>query len=428
MFKALVIAYYFPPMGLSGVQRTLKFCKYMSDFNWKPTVITGSGSSYFAYDMSLLYEAINNNIEIVRTDPFDPNSILKKRSGFVKGKEALKNSIGKLTKNIFIPDNKIFWTNKAYNSAKKLLTENHFDVIYVSAPPFSSIVLGARLKREFNIPLFVDYRNLWQQKETKKNLSPYHKIKNKKLEDNSLRITDKVIVANRKIKEKLLTDYPFFTFDDILIIPNGYDDEDFNNLPIIPRQNNKMKITYSGIFNELISPKYFLEAFKKLTIERPDIAADIELHFLGALRTANRKIVKKLNLQKYVFDRGALDHKDSLVEIFNSDILWMMVDNIKESYTVSGGKLYEYFGTKKPIIACVPEGAAQIAAEEYAASFIVPPDNIEKIKETILKAYLLFKENNLPKPNLEFIQGLNRKNLTEILTKEFQFFIKEDVI
>lgn len=425
MFKALIIAYYFPPMGLSGVQRTLKFTKYMSSFNWKPTVITGSGSSYFAYDMSLLKEAEESDIEIVRTEPFDAKSILKKRGSLSKLKVRFQNGVNSATRKMFIPDNKVIWAQKAYKKAKEILEKEEYDVIYVACPPFSSFNIAAKLKKEFDLPLFVDYRDLWYDNKNAKYLSPYHAVKNKTLEDTSLRAADKVIVVNRKIKEWLLTKFPFLTFDDILIIPNGYDEADFEQAKPITRDNEKMIITYSGLFNEKASPRYFFEAFKKLVIERPEIAGKIELHFIGKLRSKNKKLVKEFGLENYVFDLGLMDHKDALRYSRSSDILWMMVENNKNAFSVTGGKLYEYFGTKKPIIACVPEGAAKIAAGEYGAAFIVEPDDVESIRDIIGKVYALYKENNLPEPNSDFVEGINRKHLTERLTKEFQFFIKE---
>lgn len=425
MFKVLIIAYNFPPMGLSGVQRTLKFAKYMTKYNWKPTILTSNGFSNYAYDLSLLKEAEDNNLEIVRTTPFDPTFLIKKRSKYIQYKERLKSKINYFSKYVYIPDSKVKWTNQAYKKASELLKKETFDVIMVSCPPFSTFVLAAKLKREFDVPLFVDYRDLWINLAANRNISPIHKLKNKKLEYDALKAADKVVVVNRKIKEKMLLTYPFLTFEDIMIIPNGYDPDDLKYIKPSIREDNKFRITYSGVFNEYASPIYFLSAFKKIVEERPEIAKNIELHFIGCLRKENLKLIEKLNISKYIYCHGSKDHKESLQFIFDSDILWMMVENQKNAYTISGGRLYEYFGSQKPIIACVPEGAASQAAIEYEASFVCEPNNIEVIKNTIIHTYNLFLENKLPKPNQEFVSRLNREHLTEQLTKEFQFFIKE---
>ena len=112
-----------------------------------------------------------------------------------------------------------------------------------------------------------------------------------------LKAADKIIATNRRIKEKLINYYKFLTFEDIYIIPHGYDTADFENLSVEKKSNNKMRITYSGIFYEFITPKYFLKAFKKITIERPDIASNIELHFIGLLKKENKKLIRKLEFR-----------------------------------------------------------------------------------------------------------------------------------
>ncbi|MGB5288934.1 MAG: glycosyl transferase family 1, partial [Ignavibacteriaceae bacterium] len=121
---------------------------------------------------------------------------------------------------------------------------------------------------------------------------------------------------------------------------------------------------------------------------------------------------------------GYLDHLETIQKLFMSDILWMMVGKGKSSETISSGKLYEYFGIRKPIIACLPEGALKIAAAEYKASFITEPDNINQIKNTILEVYKLFKEGQLPAPDEKFVESFNRGYLTELLAKQMNNVLK----
>ncbi|RPI65792.1 MAG: glycosyltransferase, partial [Ignavibacteriales bacterium] len=193
------------------------------------------------------------------------------------------------------------------------------------------------------------------------------------------------------------------------------------------KTNSKLWITYSGLFYEFITPKYFLKAFKKLTVERPDVAENIELHFAGFLRNENRKLIKKLNLQEFVKEYGYLDHNENIKKIMSADILWLMVGKGKNSDTVSSGKLYEYFGARKPIIACLPDGSLKTAAEEYRAAFIVDPYDIDEIKNIFIKVYELYKSKQLPVPDEEFISRHRRDFLTEQLSKQFLFLVKEGV-
>lgn len=428
MFKVLVIAYYFPPMGLSGVQRTLKFVKYMKQNNWEPTVLTTAETGYYAHDYSLLEEAEKSEIKIVRTSAKDVNSLLSSKGTVKIPPEWLRKLLNRLSQTFFIPDNKKSWSKKVYSVAEKLLSEEKFDLIFVSGPPFSSFITAHKLKDKFKIPLVVDYRDLWFGNQFSFYPTFIHKILHKKMEYLCLKKSEKVIVTNRKIKEKLLNYYQFLTFEDVVIIPHGFDPEDFDNLKVIPKDNNKLHLTYSGLFYEFITPKYFLKAFKKLTIERPDIASQFELHFIGHFRKENLKLIKKLKIESFIKIHGYLEHKTALIKLMSSDVLWIMVGESKNSDTISSGKLFEYFGTKKPIFAMLPEGNLKTNSQEYGASIISDPYDINNITQCLINIFELYKSNNLPKPNEDFVFKHRRDFLTEQLVKQFQFLIKEEVI
>lgn len=425
MFKVLVIAYYFPPMGLSGVQRTLKFVKYMKRLNWEPTVLTPEATGYYAHDLSLLKEVEDNNINVVRVSGTDINSRLASKGTIKIPRELVRKILSRISSTIFIPDNKIGWAKNAITKARELLTNENFDLIFVSAPPFSTVNLAVELKKEFDIPLVIDYRDLWLGYQFAFYPTPLHKYLHKKMEYKALKKADKVTATNRKMKEKLINFYQFLSFEDIVIIPHGFDPEDFVNLKVEAKKSNKMYLTYSGAFYEYITPKFFLQAFKEISLEHPEIAANIELHFVGYLRTENMKLIKKLKLQEFVKAFGYLNHQESLSKIMMADVLWFMVGYGRNADTISSGKLYEYIGTKKPVIACVPDGALKSTAQEYGASYITEPDNIPQIKKAIITSYEQYRKNQLPKPNDEFVEKHRRDQLTELLVKQFQFLIRE---
>lgn len=426
MFKVLVIAYYFPPLGLSGVQRTLKFTKYFKEYNWDPTVITTGKLRYFAHDDYLMQEASDAGIKIVRTEKVNNNPSQGNKSVVKMPSSFLMKIFGRISKTFFIPDNKKFWSHKAYNKAKEILNNENFDAIFVTGPPFSAMVSIVKLKKNFDIPIFIDYRDAWFTNQFRFYPTPYHKYKHKKLEDSVLRKVDRIIVVNRQIKEDLLKTYKFLKFNDIDIIPHGYDPEDFEKVKQIPKDNHKMVILYSGIFYEDITPKYFLKAFKLLSKEKPEIAANIELRFVGHFKRENQKLVKKLKLESFVNELGYLNHKETVKQIISSDILWLMLPKTSKMKNVTPGKLFEYFGTKKPIIACLPDGIAKNISTEYGAAFLTSPDDIVEIKNTFTKIYKLYLNEKLPYPENEFLDRFNRKKLSEQLVKIFQFYLKEE--
>lgn len=428
MFKVLVVAYYFPPMGLSGVQRTLKFVKYMKNYNWNPTVITSSNVAYFAHDKSLSKELTDTDIKVIRiSGSKEPNSVLAKLGTIKLPREFVRNIFDKLSQTFFIPDNKISWSKLAYKKIDKILSTEKYDALFITCPPFSAFDVISQIKKKHDIPLFADYRDLWYKSYFAFYPTPFHKLLHKKKEYNALKAADRIIVTNRKIKEKLLNTYPFLTFEDVVIISHGYDKDDFDKIEAQPKPLNKMVLMYSGIFMVYNTPAYFLKAFKQLTIERPDIASNIELHFVGFLRKENQKLIRKLSLQSFVKDHGYVNHDESIAKLKSADVLWFMVGRRRNIDAILPGKVYEYIGAKKPILACVPDGAAKMAVEETGAGFICSPDNIDEIKNTILKVYQHYNSNTLPVPSDEILEKFRRDNLTELLTKQFQSKLRAEV-
>lgn len=424
MFKVLVVAYYYPPMGLSGVQRTLKFTKYMRNYNWEATVITAGDVAYFAHDNSLLKEAEDSGIRILRVQAAHPNSAVSKLGTVSLSNERLRNFLSKLSQIIYITDNKTGWSKKAAEFIVELLKKEKFDVIFISGPPFSAFHQISKLKKTLKLPIIFDYRDIWYRSYHSFYATPVHRFLNKRREYFSLKAADKIIVINRKIKEQLLNDYKFLTFDDIVIIPHGYDPEDFEKVKPLPKTGSRMVLTYCGIFYGYTTPEYFLKAFHLLKQERPDIASKIELHFVGYLNKQIMKLIKKLRLEEFIYPHGYLEHPDAVQRLVSSDILWLMVGNWKNKHLITHGKLIEYMGSRKPFIACVPEGAARMSAESYKAAFITSPDNIIDIKDTLIKVYDLYVKKELPVPDEEYIAQHRRDYLTEQLTKQFQFHLK----
>lgn len=427
MFKVLVVAYYFPPMGLSGVQRTLKFVKYMKNYNWEPTVVTSGNVAYFAHDNSLQKELADTDVRIIRVSGSkEPNSLLSKMGTMKLPSEFIRNLFDKISQSIFIPDNKISWSKLAYKKIDEILSKEKFDAIFITCPPFSAFDILSKIKKKHDVPLFADYRDLWYRSYFSFYLTPFHRLLHKNKEYWALKAADRITVTNRKIKEKLLHTYPFLTFDDVVIISHGFDHEDFEKIPAQPKPQNKMVLMYSGIFMVYNSPAYLLKAFKQLTIERPDIASNIELHFVGFLRKENQKLIRKLKIQAFVKDHGYVNHDESIAKLKSADVLWFMVGRRRNIDAILPGKVYEYIGAKKPILACVPDGAAKMAIEESGAGFICSPDNIDEIKNTMLKVYEQYKNNSLPVPSDEIVEKYRRDNLTELLTKQFQLKLRAD--
>jgi glycosyltransferase involved in cell wall biosynthesis len=416
--NVLVIAYYFPPMGLSGVQRTLKFVKYLPQFGWQPTVLTVTPTGYYAQDYTLLDELHHQHIEIVRTGSLDPNRLFRKKGVVKMPSERWRKMLTFISDTFFIPDNKIGWKRKALKAAEKLYAEKKFDVIFSTAPPFTDFIIGTELHKKFRTPLVLDYRDVWHEYPYKYYPTPLHKLMSYKLEKKALRASARIITTNRRVKELILKRYKFLHYHDITILPQGFDPEDvtIDAKHVIPPSKG-LRIAHAGVFYGERTPKYLLLALRKLFAAHPKLKHEIEVVLIGTIQDEYLRMIKSMELDGNIITTGYLDHKHCIAYLQSSDILWLMLNND----TQSPGKLYEYIGLRKPILASVPEGFVRQTLKETEGAVIVDPENVGDTMEAILRLHELHKQGEMPHPNEEIVQKYNRVELTNELSKILGF-------
>ncbi len=417
--KVLVVAYYFPPMGLSGVQRTLKFVKYLPENNWEPIVLTTADPVYYAFDESLLNDINGKEITVFRT-PNDPTQIVKKikskkSDNLVAYPSRFKEKIRKVvSQTIFQPDSRIRWRKYALDLGRQILRDNEIDVIYATAPPFTDFLVALELAKEFKKPFVLDYRDLWLDNAYYYYTTPFHRNYAEKLETRVLNSAEKSIVTSRGMKEKLIKRYPFLTFSDVSIIPHGFDSEDFSNLIPFQREGDKFVLTHSGLFPDDLTPEYFLKATALFLEKHPEAKRYLELRFVGLMRKKYFKQIKKLGLEENVKALGYLPHSEALRELISADVLWMMIPND----VATPSRLYEYIGSLKPIIICSPKGFVRQTALDSGAAQATEAKDIPAIAQAIEYYYKLWLKNSLPKIPAEYAAKFDRKYLTTLLAKE----------
>jgi glycosyltransferase involved in cell wall biosynthesis len=423
MRQVLVVAFYFPPMGLSGVQRTLKFVKYLPDFGWAPTVLTVEPRGYLAKDETLLAELEGRGVEILRTGPAGPGRFISKKEVVELPAEWKRKLLSRISDTLFIPDNKIGWRRRAVSAALAAHRKKPFDLIFATAPPFTDFLIGSRLKKMFNKPLVLDFRDPWVEYPFKFYPTPYHKWRNVSLERRALRASSHIITTNRTVKEHLIQRHPFLTYHDIDIISQGYDPADFAGL-IAKQQrksasqresNPKMRVTYAGVFWADRVPDFFLQALHDLFKENPKTRGRIEARFIGTFREQNLKLVARLGLQNAVTVLGYRSHPECVRELCDSDVLWMTVgDDVG-----SPGKTYEYIGAQKPILGLVPEGYLKNVILE-AGGRVAAPGDVQGIKSALQELLVQFEKRQLKGPSPDVVDKYNRVSLTASLVKIFE--------
>lgn len=418
--RVLVVAYYFPPMGLSGVQRTLKFVKYLPHFGWKPTVLTVEPGGYFAHDDSLLKELEGWDVEIVRTKAAGPGKVFAKKETIRLPSERMRKFLSRVSDTFFIPDNKVGWKKKAVATALALDKATPFDMIFATAPPFTDFLIGAEIKAHINKPLVLDYRDPWVEYPHKFYPTPLHKLRNIQLQRRALKASSHVVTTNRRVKELLIKRHRFLSYNDIEIIPQGFDPVDFKGYVgpqaegVVPR-SNKMRITYAGVFWEDRVPDYFLYALHDVFREQPLLRGSIEALFIGKFRKEKMKLIEKLKLNDSVKVVDYLPHQQCVNNLAASDVLWMIVGD----EVGSPGKTYEYIGARKPILGCVPDGFLKQTILE-AGGRVAAPNDVVGIKRAIEEFYHQYEAGTLQGPKPEIVDKYNREKLTGQLVKVFE--------
>ena len=415
--KVLVIAYYFPPMGLGGVQRTLKFVKYLPEYGWEPTVLTVTPTGYFAEDYTLLEEISRRSVEIERVGSLDPNRFFQKKGVVKMPSERLRKVLTFVSDLFFVPDNKIFWKRKAVRAAEALHARKKFDLLFATGPPFTDFLIGLELHRRWNKPLVLDYRDPWLEFPFKYYPTPVHRYLNARREKESLHAASKIVTTNRRVKELILNRHKFLSYDDVVILPQGFDPRDFEHEDPPRANTGKMRITHAGVFFGDRTPKHFLNALRRVFAERPEMRGKIEACFVGHLHSEHLQMITSMQLHDTVVTTGYLDHARCVEQLRSSDVLWMMLTNDRQS----PGKVYEYIGARKPILACVPEGFIRQAVEETGAGVCVDPGDVEGIASAIIRFYNQFRGAGLPKTREDVAARYDRIELTRELSVIFGF-------
>jgi len=412
--NVLIIAYYFPPMGLGGVQRTLKFAKYLPTFGWRPIVLTVGPTGYYAFDESLLKEVEESGIEVVRTGSFDPNRIFKNKGRVRQPREIFRKLLQFLGDCFFIPDTKIGWKRKAIKAASEILKTRKIDAILATAPPQTDFLIGLALKRKFKVPLVLDYRDAWIEYPFKYFPTPLHRWRHKRLERKVVRGCDRIVVTHRRVKESLVKRYPFLRYLDVTIVAQGFDPTDLD-IPMVEQTGprRKLRITHAGTFYGGRNPESLLRALHSLLKASPEVRGRVELNFVGNTRKEDQALVSRLGLQNDVNFLGYLDHRVCIKHLMEADILWFALDNDYQS----PGKLYEYFAIRKPILASVVDGYTKQLLAESGVAQCVPLSDIPEHEKALRELLVMFDRKQLPSPSNEFIKRFDRQSLTGELAK-----------
>ena len=409
MPKVLIIAYYFPPAGGAGVQRTLKFVKYLPEFGWEPVILTVNHKEARLLDPYLETE-IPMSIPVFRT----PAWLLPSRLPW-----RVRSFVARW---LFIVDEQVGWLPFAIAQGRKILWEDTFQALYTTSVPYSDHLIGYRIKKEFRLPWVADFRDAWIGDFSTTFPTRWHKNFACRLEQSIVTTAERVTVVSEPIRQGLLRRHPDLTADKVLVLPNGYDPADFQGLESLkPDANQAFTITYSGSFYiKNRTPDSFLRAVK-LAIDKGGIPRHkIHIRFVGNIGWKVRVMIETLGMDDVVETTGYVDHRRSINYLMRSDLLLLIVGTGPGSEGVMTGKIFEYLASQKPILALAPDGVAADLIRETQAGIVVDSNDVEGIARCLTETYYKWENANLTtNSNIRLIQRYDRHKLTQKLASIF---------
>jgi hypothetical protein len=424
--KILIITYYWPPAGGPGVQRWLKFAKYLPEFGWKPVIYTPENPSYPLLDESLMTD-VPKDIEIVKTKIWEPYQLAEKLNKSNKKFKAGQFDVGKnqswksrlsiwVRGNFFIPDARVFWVKPSVKFLENYLKENKIDVVVTSGPPHSLHLIGLNLKKQIpDIQWIADFRDPWTE------ISYYKHLKLTKSSDRKHRQLESEVFRNADITlATSYTDAENFKKNgaNSFCITNGFDESDSNPKTLKP-SNPKIQFTlsYIGVLEQLRNPENLWKALDDLIKENADFAESFVLKFAGRIDDKILHTIENSTLKKHILNLGYISHDKAIEEMQTSDVLLITNFPNDSSKGIIPGKIFEYLATGKQIISFGPNDAdvSRILIETKAGKHFSYDDSTT-VKEFILEKFNLWKDGNLLE-NTQNIEQFSRKNLTKKLAE-----------
>jgi glycosyltransferase involved in cell wall biosynthesis len=403
MKRVLMIAYFFPPWGGSGVQRTVKLCKHLPDFQWQPIVLTVRRPNMVMRDTdsSLLQDV--QHVSVHDSPIIEPSDLLRvfrrpnrrapTTENLTRKGGKLRSIISSLLERMIIPDGRALWYFTGRKAAMQVIRQENVQAIYATSPIPTSVMLGAWLSRKTGIPFLADFRDPWRLDTMPPLLPGFGKL-NALLEARTLRTARMISVVRQSQKDDLLQRFPELA-DRVAVIPNGYDGADFAGLS--PRPFDKFTIAYSGIFYPNRGPEPVLRAVARACETVPNLRDDLLVLFLGRPDDRVERTAGDLGIGELVQCLGYQPHNESLRYICGAHLLYLntLMDYIP-------GKTYEYLASGTPILGMLdPKTEVAEIIRQTESGVVIPPEAVDSTADAILRFWKQYKEGTFRRRNVD---------------------------
>jgi len=420
MKKVLIITYYWPPAGGPGVQRWLKFVKYLRDFEIEPVVYVPSNPDYPLIDNSL-EEEVPKDITILRKRIFEPYFLAKIfsrkhtttiSSGIIEDSKK-QNFVQKILLfirgNFFIPDARKFWVKPSVKFLSEYIQQNNIDTIITTGPPHSVHLIGLGLKQKFQLKWIADFRDPWTGigYHSKLKLTEASEEKHQLMEQKVLNEAGHIITTSFTTK----ANFEEITTTPVTVITNGYDISEQPQVPL----DKKFTIAHIGSLLSGRNPENLWKVLSELVTENNSFAEDFQLKLVGTTSEEVLNSIKATDLEKHLKISGYVSHEEAVKIQRRSQILLLIEIDSFNTRGIIPGKIFEYFASRRPILAVGPEkwDVGVILNRTGSGNYFTYKEEAE-LKYRILEYYKLYKKKELIS-NSKNIEEYSRKHLTGIL-------------
>lgn len=430
MKKVLILTYYWPPGGGAGVQRWLKFVKYLRDYNWEPVVYTAANGEMPVLDESLEKD-IPQHVEVVRTAIWEPYGIYKRFIGRKKNDKINASFLNETKKssfadkvsiwirgNFFIPDARVFWIKPSIRYLSSFIEKNKIDYIISSGPPHSMHLIAYGLKKKYpQLKWLADFRDPWT------NIDFYDKLmlstradkKHRRLELNVLKTADAVLSVGKTMSDEFKNRYTAgggLHKNKFHVITNGFDEEDLSLEA--EEKDEKFSIAHIGTLVKDRNPEVLWQVLHELVQENVDFKKQLEVKLVGKVDIYVKEQIEKFNLTSFVNKIDYLPHHAVIKEQQRSRVLLLLVNNTRNAKGILTGKFFEYMSSRSPILAIGPE--------DGDLAEIIKTTNTGLISDfedtaTLKKNILAYFEGNSVARNEAAVNQYSRKELTKQLSE-----------
>lgn len=438
MKRVLIITYYWPPSGGSGVQRWLKMSKYLPENGWQPVIYTTKDAEYPIVDPSLEKDVVPE-VEVIRRPIIEPYTLYKKFLG-IKKEDTIKAGFASEMKksgwkenlsvwirgNCFIPDARCWWVKPSVKYLKNYLKEHPVDAIISTGPPHSMHLIAMKLKEDLGIPWIADFRDPWTEIDfyDELHLTPWADRKQHKLEYEVLTKADKIVTIGWECAKGLGK----LGNRNVRVIPNGYDWDWETQVQDIAL-SEKFTITHLGVITPSRNAPTLWKALQELKTEIEEFDKNLTINLIGQVDQSVVGDIRKFDLTNNTQFIPHVPHDEVLRWQQSSQVLLLLVNNSPNAKGIITGKLFEYIASGRPILCIGPkDGDAARIIDKAKAGTTVDFENKETMKEVLRGLYQRYLTKELTNNSLTNVQQYSRRTLAEEYAKIIHRTIEEGAL